>query len=111
MKLTSKIKTKIQYMITITTEVMKLTLQTLVALPAIHYAYMGFNSMDWITYAGTDSALYKISAYLLALILMELVVIALSIAALTLIARAAKGARYVPRVSDEGPSPDWKEGK
>lgn len=78
MKMTDDTKAKTQYSIAIGVEVMKLTLQILVAIPAFHYAFMGFSSMGWVAYtAAAPTNYYEAAAYLLALL--WLVILALGI--------------------------------
>ncbi|WOL31431.1 hypothetical protein [Microcoleus phage My-WqHQDG] len=52
-------KSKVQYML----QIIKSTNQVLVSLPAFYFAYMGFNSLGWITYTSSITSLYEVAAY------------------------------------------------
>lgn len=84
MKMTDETKTKIQYSIAMPTEAMKLTLQTLTAMPAFHYAYMGFKSLGWVDYVVTATNFYEAAAYLLILLWVLIVVLAVGIVVITI---------------------------
>ena len=84
MKMTDETKAKIKYSIAISTEVMKLTLQTLTAMPAFHYAYMGLKSLGWVDYVVTATNFYEAAAYLLVLLWVLIVVLAVGIVVITI---------------------------
>lgn len=84
MKMTDETKAKIKYSIAISAEVMKLTLQTLTALPVFHYAYMGFKSLGWIDYVVTATNFYEAAAYLLVLLWALMLALAVGVAFITI---------------------------
>lgn len=83
MKMTNETKVKVQYSIAIGAQVMKLTLQILVAIPAFHYGYMGFSSMGWVSYTVTATNFYEAAGYLLALVWLEILVLGIGMIAIT----------------------------